>query len=1092
MNLLHSSHVFQLYTIMLRKVKGGGEEYLLKDVEIIRKNLYLEKSFSVNSTSSSKSKNYDPKPEKEGNNLKKDKKSKWNWKKPLRALSLSKNKKFKFCFSLQVHLIEGLPLSFNDSTLCVHWKLRDEHLVTPPAKVIQGVAKFQDILNCTCSIVGTKSGSHNSAKYEAKHFSLYASVLGVPELDLGNHRLDITRLLPLSLDDLEEEKNSGKWSTSFRLSGKAKGAVMNVSFGYMVVGDNNTFAPNVLTSRQNCLALSETDVNPCQYSSRVIDEVKDLHEVLTSTKSAVPSSTDVLNKKSDDENTCSPPHKKDELVLKESLEPIKFDVFQENLETVEPNVFFTPVSVKENYDECECVEFAAVDQGVEFSSNEHVKLEESIVEANVDSSKESIAVHEVSNNKDDLYTKELLLQEIESVLNSVSELETLAMESPIIMEVASESMFRKSQSMDDFTESVTSEFLSVLGLDDSPIGFSSESEPESPRERLLRQFEKEMDSEGFSLFDTDTCYVGEEEEDCDYGASFGPEQWKFSTGIKPPSLSHDLQEGLEFEDEDVKSKPKGHILEDSETEALMHEWGLNEEAFQYSPTKGFVGFGSPIHELPEEPPRLPPLAEGFGPFIQTKDGGFLRSMNPSLFMNAKSGGNLIMQVSNPVVMPADMGSGLMETLQYLASVGVEKLTMQANKFMPLEDITGKTMHQILWEAMPSLEGKNRQCHLQHDLVTRKGSTCVQRGLKGSSSELKSDEFTSSSIGNQGGSSFCSLEDLAPLAMDKIEALSVEGLKIQSGMSEEDAPSDIIGQSFRDLSGLQAKGVNIGGSLGLDGAAALPLLDIKDSSDEVDEIMGLSLTLDDWMRLDSGEIDDIDDISEHTCKLLAAHHANSFDVIRESSKGRKKQGKSHGRKCGLLGNNFTVALMVQLRDPLRNYEPVGTRMLSLIQVERVLVPPKQKICSNVSQVGNNSDEDDECEIQEKVEMKDNKEERSGKESDIAQFRITEVHVAGLKIKSHKKKLWGASSKQQSGSRWLIANGMSKSNTNPLMKSKVASKFGEVTTTKVQPRDTLWSMSSRIYGTVTKWKELGALNPHIRNPDIIIPNETIRIR
>jgi hypothetical protein len=386
----------------------------------------------------------------------------------------------------------------------------------------------------------------------------------------------------------------------------------------------------------------------------------------------------------------------------------------------------------------------------------------------------------------------------------------------------------------------------------------------------------------------------------------------------------------------------------------------------------------------------------------------------------------------------------------------------------------------------------RQCHLQHDLVTQKGSTCMQRGLKGSSSELKSDELTSSSIGNQGGSSFYSLEDLAPLAMDKIEALSMEGLKIQSGMSDEDAPSDIIGQSFRDLSGLQAKGVNIGASLGLDGAAALPLLDIKDSSDEVDEIMGLSLTLDDWMRLDSGEIDDIDDISEHTCKLLAAHHANSFDVIRECSKGRKKQGKSHGRKCGLLGNNFTVALMVQLRDPLRNYEPVGTRTLALIQVERVLVPPKQKICSNVSQVGNNSDEDDECEIQ-KVEMKDNKEERSGQESDIAQFRITEVHVAGLKIKSHKKKLWGASSKQQSGSRWLIANGMSKSNMNPLMKSKVASKFGaEVTNTKVQPRDTLWSMSSRIYGTVAKWKELGALNPHIRNPDIIIPNESIRIR
>lgn len=73
-----------------------------------------------------------------------------------------------------------------------------------------------------------------------------------------------------------------------------------------------------------------------------------------------------------------------------------------------------------------------------------------------------------------------------------------------------------------------------------------------------------------------------------------------------------------------------------------------------------------------------------------------------------------------------------------------------------------------------------------------------------------------------------------------------------------------------------------------------MLDTKDSSNEgVDGIIGLSITLDEWMRLDSGEIDDddIDNISEHTSKLLAAHHANSMDMIRRSSKGERKQGKS---------------------------------------------------------------------------------------------------------------------------------------------------------------------------------------------------------
>lgn len=131
-------------------------------------------------------------------------------------------------------------------------------------------------------------------------------------------------------------------------------------------------------------------------------------------------------------------------------------------------------------------------------------------------------------------------------------------------------------------------------------------------------------------------------------------------------------------------------------------------------------------------------------------------------------------------------------------------------------------------------------------------------------------------------------------MDKIEALSLEGLRIQSGMSNEGEPSNIIVQSFGDVCALQRKGVSISaGFLGLDGAAALQLLDTKDSSNEgVDGIIGLSITLDEWMRLDSGEIDDdIDNISEHTSKLLAAHHANSMDMIRRSSKGERKQGKS---------------------------------------------------------------------------------------------------------------------------------------------------------------------------------------------------------
>ncbi|XP_027358086.1 protein PLASTID MOVEMENT IMPAIRED 1-RELATED 1-like isoform X2 [Abrus precatorius] len=1177
-----------------KKSGGGGsgsQKKLLKDVETINKALFLDRNFTRNSTSSSnfRSKSAgkpqlpDPKSRSKAStnnngddSFQKDKKSIWNWR-PLKALSHIRNKRFNCSFYLQVHLIEGLPSTFDDASLAVFWKRRDGVLVTQPAKVTQCVAEFEEKLTYTCSVYGSRSGPHHSAKYEAKHFLLYASLLSAPELDLGKHRVDLTRLLPLTLEELEEEKSSGKWTTSFRLTGMAKGAVMNVSFGYTVVGDNTNAtrdshnAPNVLTSRQNSLALTRTEVKsrqfdgsssmrrvgslqgfPSQYSSQAPDEVKDLHEVLPLSKSALASSIDTLYKKFEEEKTCSLQHDEPELdVFKENLGPIKQDayassdlgkekpeehviddgktcsvhdkpeinVFQENLETGPPDGSPLPDSGKENPELCQGNEFFVVDKGIELSPNEPVKLEESDItgpedaskvdttctlgisdiqvssddsvkcdfldEAN-DSSTDQAVAEEFTSKEEGFDTHELLLQELESALNSVSNLEKVALESPKTTEAKSEYKMKKSYSLDDVTESVASEFLSMLGIDHSPMGLSSESEPESPRELLLRQFEKEALDGGFSLFDFNADY--DNEGDDDYGASTASEQWNFSEGVRSSSFLQDLQEEHLVESQDLRSKQRAQILEDLETEALMREWGLNEEAFHHSPPKDCAGFGSPIHMSPEEPPTLPPLAEGLGPFLQTKDGGFVRSMNPSLFKNSKSGGSLIMQVSNPVVVPAEMGSGIMEIMQCLASVGIEKLSMQAKELMPLEDITGKTMQQVAWEAMPVLEGTERL----HDSMTGKDIACLQRDLKGTPSATKSGKLSSSSVANQTGSEFVSLEGLAPLAMDKIEALSMEGLRIQSGMSEEEAPSNIIAQSIGDISALQGKGFDDSGTLGLDGAAGLQLMDVKDSGDGVDGIMSLSLTLDEWMKLDSGEIDDIDNISEHTSKLLAAHHANSFDFIRGSSKGERKRGKS--RKCGLLGNNFTVALMVQLRDPLRNYEPVGTPMLALIQVEREFILPKQKIYSSVSEIRNNNNEDDESEIVAKVEIKDtNLEEKfSEEEESIPQFRITEVHVAGLKPEPQKKKLWGNSSQQQSGSRWLLANGMGRSNNKlSLMKSKASSKSGGPVTTKVQPGDTLWSISSRIYGTRAKWKELAALNPHIRNPNVIIPNDTIRL-
>ncbi|KNA17538.1 hypothetical protein SOVF_079090 [Spinacia oleracea] len=1175
---------------------------LLNEIESISKALYLDKNPSKSSSSAARSlpksvdkSNVFSKHGGDGPSTK-EKKSFWNWK-PLKALSHVRNRRFNCCFSLKVHTIEGLPSKFNDINICVHWKRRDGEVVTSPIKVVEGSAEFEEKLTHTCSVYGSRSGPHHSAKYEAKHFLLYAAVHGNP-LDLGKQRVDLTRLLPLTLEELEDEKSSGTWTTSFKLSGEAKGAVMNVSFEYLVLGDG--IAPN----NKNVLKLLDSKSTARNYiksnqgdgkgmirragslpsnlksssMSRTMDNVKVLHEVPPTKMSELSSSVNMLYQKFDQENSDSLIEDKCEIELPaDNGKPVKSshcapsDSFQENMVNSEDTEFSfiekgtesleekstlvedggkivdhqdlkssdlsvvytdTGVSCQEKAEfkrdeivihDCHSAEkvvdhqdvtssdlsVAYSDAGISCQEEAEFKRDEiathdcysaeKVVEHEDESSnlivacsdagiscqeeaefkRDEIVVHDFHSSEKKVCIKESLLEDLESILSNVAELEKEGLDTPETNSESSDqenenedkNMMMPSLSLDDVADTVADEFLSMLDL-------NTEADPESPRERLLREFEKEAEASGCSLFGFD---IDEEDvEDYDYYA---------------PSISgwEEFDEDPEFLAVDQNEYPKirAKVMEDLETQELMQEWGLDEMAFQSSPPNSRGGFGSPIDLPPKESLQLPSLGEGLGPFIQTPTGGFLRSMNPSHFANAKSGGSLIMQVSSPVVVPAELGSGVMDILQHLASMGLEKLSMQANKLMPLEDITGRTMQQIAWEAAPHVEASESQNLLQDETEDGSVTSAGKKRIKETSSGRKSKKISSSLSSDEADSEYVSLEDLAPLAMDKIEALSIEGLRIQSGMSEEEAPSNINAQSIGEFSTLEGKKITSTASMGLEGAAGLQLLDVKDSGiDGDDGLMGLSLTLDEWMKLDSGEIDEDEILSERTSKLLAAHHAKSTDLNFLGRKGERK-GKGSGRRCGLLGNNFTVALMVQLRDPLRNYEPVGTPILALIQVERVFVPPKPKIYSTVSEAKDNSDEDDLESVAKEEKQLEPEEEKTQEHDKIPQYKISEVHVSGLKTEPGKKKLWGSSAQQQSGSRWLLANGMGKGK-NLFGKPKIATKSSLPATVASQPGDTLWSISAKFNGSGSKWKQLASLNPHIRNPNVILSNETIKLR
>lgn len=686
----------------------------------------------------------------------------WSWKKPLKALSHIGNQKFDCYFCLHVHSIQGLHANFDNLSLRVHWKRKNEVLSTGSSRVLQGMAEFEETLMHQCSVYGSRSGPNHSMKYDAKLSLIYASIIGAPGLDIGKQWVDLTSLLPLTLEELEGEKSRGKWTTSFKLSGKAKGATLNVSFGFWVMRDklvklsgnlNVSELMNMEQSRStskeygallnpsNCNEMIQQvrsipgGVNNSSDSSQSID-VKFCHEVLLRTGLELSKSISFLYQKLDERNLCS-----------------SGDADSQHMEQLKSELDHDFMSAEgiEGYDS-EITEFTITELGTEMSENEQLALpldqytghildesaieiinaDEIIKDCDVDLDKDSmfilkdhsfdncvyeVMVDDTIQEPNSIFTEKLAMEEVESVFHrqlmsesteldpTESPREYLEQENPmeIKLDYKERKPVKRSFSLDDVTESVASEFLNMLGMENDPFVTSSNGDPESPRELLLRQFEKESLASGNFIFDFDA-----EKEQSEFICTVTPKCGfvDYSEDSESSLILHTTEEEDKRVSELLKRR-NAKILEDLETEELMHEWGLNEKDFRNSPRSFSGGFGSPIELPPEETCQLPPLEEGFGPFVPMKHGGFLRSMNPLIFRNAKNGGNLIMQVSSPVVLPEKMGYGIMEILQHLALVGAEKLYMQINKLMPLEDITGKTVKQVALNAAPDKMPSNR-------------------------------------------------------------------------------------------------------------------------------------------------------------------------------------------------------------------------------------------------------------------------------------------------------------------------------------------------------------------------------------------------
>ncbi|MED6122928.1 hypothetical protein PIB30_044521 [Stylosanthes scabra] len=1021
---------------------------LLRDIEEISRALYLNKAPSKGllSSSNSRSKSAErsrvakPKVQFASGFVRddlfvKEKKlsSAWNWKKPLKALTHIGRQKFHCCFNVHVHSVQGLPSNFNGISLRVYWKRKNSSLQTCPSMVFGGAVEFDESLFHKCSVYGSRIGTSYSVKYDSKRFVIYVSIVGAPEVDLGHHEVDLTRLLPLTLEALRGGNSSGKWTTSFRLAGKAMGASLHVSFSYQVLNDElmkfGGSNPNVLNlislepsrpsttdNRDTTFWQSESYARELQNRLAVPPHSEDAtscNELLLNSDSGLSKSISLLYQKLEEHNLDDPGW-----VDSKDLEPIKSRIEHECDGT-----------------ESDDTEFSVIEQGVETSDGNSMKLDLERTKTIDVSTVEIINVDEIIKDDDIVLDKntrcdpgdnichscfngvisddsklkdrstcanQTSLKAVDTARETSSELVVLdnldslwpmnefldheQLHSGLNSDYKTHITLKRLHSLDDFTESVANDFLNMLAMESGTFDLSCGGDPQSPREQLLSQFVEEALSSGnFGLyFDANKEELGIDT------LGHDSEDRAVDSELSLTILS--AEEDHERESQSLLHRRNAKMLEDLETDSLMQQWGLNEEDFRESPGMWSGGFGSPI-ELPnEESSTLPSIEEGLGSFVETKDGGFLKSMTPSLFRHAKNGGNLIIQASNPLVLPAEMGNDVLEILLHMASDGVEDLCNHIYKLMPLQDITGKSIKRIAWEATTDMSSPRRH-EFPHGYITNQ---CL--------------DFSS-----------LSLEAVAPMAIGMIEPLLIEGLRIQSGMSTEAAPSSIHPQQHTGIA-------------------------------DVNGLIGLSVTLDQWLRLDSGIIEG--DLEQNS-KVLKAHHSKISELDDEVLKKAMERVRIYGSEYRLFGNHITVAFLIQLRDPLRNYEPVGVPMLVLTQVERIHIFLERQVKGAENETLQNDSNDVENSTPE------------------FRFKISEIHLASVTTnEAGKRKLWGTAAQRQSAFRWLRATGLDSSSTakRSYSKSRAIVRSFPLLSNKLVNEDILWSISS-------------AENVHTRNPDII---------
>ncbi|MED6209991.1 hypothetical protein PIB30_059849 [Stylosanthes scabra] len=192
-------------------------------------------------------------------------------------------------------------------------------------------------------------------------------------------------------------------------------------------------------------------------------------------------------------------------------------------------------------------------------------------------------------------------------------------------------------------------------------------------------------------------------------------------------------------------------------------------------------------EKEESKVYLPHLGKGLGCVIQTKDGGYLASMNPLDSVVARNDTpKLAMQMSKPFVLQSHQSSMGLDLFQKLVGNGIEDFSSEVFSLMPIDEMIGKSAEQVAFEGIASaiIQGRNKE-------GASSSAARIVSALNSMANAMSSGrkERISTGLWNLEENPLTA-EQILAFTMQKIESMAIEALRIQADMAEEEAPFDV--------------------------------------------------------------------------------------------------------------------------------------------------------------------------------------------------------------------------------------------------------------------------------------------------------------